>query len=443
MGLFSIRIRTLAIGFVLFVVSWFLLSFLLRVDFIHALHETSEAFIYNQIFASRARPSEDVILLDEGQNEHSRQHYGNLIASLDAAGAKVIALDVLFNAERDSAQNILLITSTRKASRKIIHATEFIGIDNDEIIPHRYHLRTLGNCPVDFERANGVLLPFRDLLKAIKHLGHITHTASMTGREEHYFQPVICYNDRLYPSLPLLAVMKFRDCPTDTLPHAPEEDVVVFKSDTIDTQSIIPINHRGQALINFIPKKEFLTRTYLIDSVRSLIMREPTIFNNKIVLIGNSFDSQEQSNGPHFETYPNLIIYATLISQMLRGENIREGILESILYSLALLALWLVGLTFMSERLEQFKLLILRLVGQMLRLEGFERFKFWPWEYYALAFLFFLIVAALNLLLGIRIYIILPYVAFCASSLLSKRYYEKRLGDLIGTKKRIKYLDYY
>lgn len=410
-------------GAALFVLSWLALIILLKIPFLHGLYETVESFIYLQVFTSTASPSEDIIIIDEERDEYNRDQYGELISGLERLGAKVIALDILFNEERDSIQNASLIASTRAGADKIIHAVEFLDDDNQAIVPDRFHLKIPNRPSPDryIEGIRGALLPFAGLLAVTKHLGSVSATSDVTSRQDNYFPLLILYNDRLYPSLPLLAAMKFWDCRTDTLGQEPNETLELVGSAANGVNHAISINPFAQTLTNFMTRADFSGKILSFKKALQLIKENNGVFNNKIILIGNSVDSQEQIHGPHFHSYPNLVIYATLISQLLNSENIREGTLESVFYSFGLTMLGIVILAFNAQKWDRLR----------------------PWQFYLLSFLLVLLIAAFALSLRTKIYVILPYAVFGLSSVLSARYYRKRLKELLGTKEKINYRDYY
>ncbi|MFQ5823749.1 MAG: CHAT domain-containing protein [bacterium] len=423
MNQLKLKLKTLGVGTVLFILSWILLALLINIPFIHALYETLETFIYFQIFTSTATPSEHLIIIDEQENEYERTVYAQLITELDRLGAKVIALDVLFSADRDLIQNAQLVAATRTASEKVIHAVEFLNYDNQAAIPDRFQFKVPDQpSPENYiADVQGATLPFNDLLEVTSHLGHVIRTSDITLHQAQYFPMIINYNNRLYPSLPLLTVMKFWGCRTDTLPKEPYEMIELIQNNTNGITHPIPINSKAQTLINFILKEKFAGKIFSIARAFELFENNSNIFQDKIILIGNSFDSQEQMHGPHLRSYPNLIIHGALISQFLNNENIREGVFESIVSSFILMILGIASLIFLSQKYDRVK----------------------PWHIYLISFLLLILVATITLKVRIKTYVILPYLVFLISTYLSKKYFEIRLKDQIGHKEKIKYLDYY
>jgi len=397
-------IKTLGFSIILFFLCWIILGLLLSIPVIHELYETLESFIYYHTFVSTTKPSEHLVVIDEQDKMYDRATYAKLISDLDSLGAKVIAFDVLFSEERDLVTDSALVAATKKASSKIIHAVEFIGYENHAIIPDRFHINLPTKpSPNQFiENINGATLPFKDLLQVTQHLGNVTARSDIARRDEQYFPMLIYYNDRVYSSLPLLAVMKYLDCRTDTLAEITDDAI---KLKTNSTALDIPINAMVQTLINFIPPSKFSSKWFSVKEALNHIEENAIFFKNKIILIGNSFESSEQTHGPHFRSYPNLFIYAGIISQILNDENIREGTLESIFLSAVLLFLYIILLIFSQKKLIGKKVLFIYISG----------------------FLLFLIYATITLSFRIRTYVILPFLIFSITYALSNKFYNVQI----------------
>jgi len=420
MGFLTLKLKTLGIAAGGFLLSWIAFGLLFNLAFLHGFYETVESFIYFQLFTSTAEPSEHLIIIDEEEKEYDRRAYAELIAGLDRLGAKVIALDVLFASARDATQDSMLVAATRVASNKAIYGMEFINRENHPVIPGRFHLKAPGKPSPEnsIEGVHGVSLPFGDLLEAASHVGHITQASDIALRSQGCFPLLVFYNDRLYPAMPLLAVMKFIGCRTDTLPQLPDEMIALRHENSTRE---IPVDHQMQTLINFIDREKFSGKVFSVQEALRHIQADENIFKDKIVLIGNSFDSQEQTDGPHFRSYPNLFIHATLISQMLNQQNICDGTLESIVISFFLVVIGMTWLVFVVDK--------------------FERFK--SWQIYVVAFVLLLLLMMLGLRWRVKTYALLPYAVFCMTYAASKYYYAKGLHAALGGKSRLNYLDYY
>jgi len=211
------------------------------------------------------------------------------------------------------------------------------------------------------------------------------------------------HDERVYPSLPLITVMKYLNLPPDSIKYGNEDTIELrTASDTL----FIPVDGRNQTLINFISEADFHGR--IISMKNFLESSESTLngFLDKIVLIGDSKAPNEISPGPRGEPYPNLFIYASLISQILNNQGIKHGIFESLILSLIGIALGLIWLFFFQNRSKRIK------VGYI----------------YLIAFLGFFIFSFISLNFRTKTYLILPYVVFCMAYVITHKYYSRKIS---------------
>ena len=394
----TLKLKTGGVGVFIFILTWIVFTILFQWNPAYGLYEVVESFFYYQTFRSTAEPNENLIIIDEEDLRYNRSDYADLILGLDQQGAKVIAFDILFAGEDDKIRDERLVKATRTAGSKVIHAAEFYGVEKNAFIPERFRIKTDTNPRPDgfIEGIYGVTLPFAGLLDATRYIGNITARSDITGRAEQYFPLLVYYNNTLYPSLPFLAVLNFLGGANDALLRV-TGDSLVYRTNAHFLS--IPTDNKSQILINFIQPLKFAGKLISIENALNQMKTNPEIFKSKIILVGNSQESREQTKGPHFQNYPNLIIYATIISQLLNQQNIKEGALESILTGFVLLA---VGLVWLFTK-------------------KFKRIKIWM--VLLLSFFVLLIISALLISIRIKIYIVLPYLVFCLSMVLIKFYF--------------------
>ena len=419
---FKSKIMTLIVGITTFIGSFLVIALLFRIPFIHGLYESLESYIYFQLtFKSTAEPTKHIIIIDEETNKYTRNEYARLISGLDRRGVKVIALDVLFEGTESPEIDNELVLATQASSDKIIHAFEFINYDNKPIIPDQFHINlTEHDCENNFlENILGVILPFKSLLDVTTNLAFVTAGSDVAYRDNQYFPMIIRFNDRIYASLPLLTVLKFLDLPNN-LTFNNECDLIELEESTENLT--IPIDSRSQTLINFIIPNKFSGKRFSVEQALTFIEDpQSTFLKDKIVLIGNSKDSQEQSNAPHFRTIPNIFIYAGVISQILNQQNIKDGAFENIKINFILVVLAIFWIIFFADK--------------------FNRVKTWHIFIGILAVQIIIAYIAINL--GIKNHVFLPYIIFITSYVISNNYYAKNKAPNFGTKKRIIYEDYY
>jgi len=405
------KLKVIGFGVLFFGLVWIAIGFLLTFPAVHGLYETLETYIYSQLFVSTATPTDNLIIIDEGDKEFQRDAYASLISGLDKANAKVIALDILFSAEMCNEQNHQLVTAIQKSADRVILGVEFIDSDNQPMPFPSFHVASVES-PNDFVEAKGALLPFSDLRSLAKNFAHINRTADETLREAQHYPLFIKYNNRLYPSLPLLSVANFLDCRIELTPEGVAEAITLVSNETHSTVHAIPINIRGQMLINFLQMEAFAGKIISFEKALTILENQQySEFHDKIVLVGNSFDAQEQWPGPGSNHYPSLIVIGTVISQILNDQYIVHGIGEGILFSIVMSIVMLAAIYRIVRYLE-FKF-PQRNSCQLVLL-------------YLLCIVPFLVAAKTAMSLGTKLPVILPYFAFAITTPLTKRFIDSR-----------------
>ncbi len=400
--IFGIKLTTYLVNGLLFIVGCILVGVIFEIPWVHGLYETVEAYLYFQQFASTATPNEHVLIIDEGERAYERHEYATLIQGLAQLGAKVIALDVLFVTKRDSAQDAALIAATAAAAEKVIHAVAFVDAEKHATIPDQFQLQLCQSLPASrfIENVYGAVLPMEELLHVTEQLGAVTASSDIAYRDNQFFPMIIHYNERLYPSLPLIAVMKFLDLDPATGLSLTDDRIVLSAN---GRKWIIPINPRCQTLINFIPPAEFASKRISFRQALEYIDRNVPLFKEKLVLVGNASDAKEQQPGPHFSYYPNLYVYATLISQILNQQYIREGVLESLVMAFLLSLLGTTGILFFARKFP-----------------GLTK-----WYFSLAALVMMLFIARIGLRFGLRLYVVVPYLIMIFSHQFTRKYYDR------------------
>ncbi|MDZ7356854.1 MAG: CHAT domain-containing protein [candidate division KSB1 bacterium] len=398
----GIKLKTFLVGWLAFIIGSILLGLLFEIPWVHGLYETVETYCYFQLFVPTARPHEHLLIIDEGEQAYERAEYARLIAGLHRLDAKVIALDALFITERDSAQDAALIAATQAAADKVIHAIAFMNAEKHASIPDRFQLHINHSLPADhfIQIVYGALLPMQRLLDATRLLGAVTTSTDIAYRDDQYFPMILCYNETLYPSLPLVAVMTYLDIPFETGVILMDDQIVLQKN---GYRWAIPINNRCQTLINFIPPEELAPKRISFSQALQYIDRADPLFRDKLVLIGNATEPKEQQPGPHFSFYPNLYVYASLISQILNHQFIREAILESLSMAFLLLTLSIIAMLFFREKFS------------------------WAnkWYFYFIALGMMLLIAKLGFRFGMKFYIIVPFLILIFSHQVTRKYHDR------------------
>jgi len=399
------RAKTAGFSLMIFVLGYVLFGILFQLPSLYGIYEMLESFVYYQTFSSTAEPNENLIIIDERDVVYDRSVFAALIQGLDRQGAKVIGFDVLFAGGGNSPADDQLVEATRGSNSKVIHAAEFYSVERNAVLPERFAVR------LDPQSAAGefvggiygVALPFEELVEATSYLGNITSQSDIAGRGDQYFPLLIKYNDRIYPSMPLLAALKYLDYTPDSLVAIVDDQLIYGRG---ARRLAIPMDQQSQLLVNFIEPAQFSGKVMSVEQALKRITAGGTSFKDRLVLVGNSYDSQEQMKGPHFKNYPNLFVYATIVSQILNRQNIQEGVFASLLAGLFLVVAGLLWLFFIRS----------------------IRIK--TWMFYPLAVAGMLIFSSLMIHAGWKVYVLLPLLVASKTFWFAGRIYRWQMSRI-------------
>jgi len=280
------------------------------------LTKTGNYFFYKHFFRPRLRPPANFVVIDRDDptGEQSRADYAEMIRRLHEAGAKCIALDVLFEARRPlEARSDTALVASVAAAPEVILALDLLSVKSPEDLSIIY-LEKLALPPelcqalkdefIEFP-APGVRAQFDSLLAATRRIGHVNNLSA----EYHHLPPVMTFERKCYPALPI-AIAQFcleaegrRFSWTELYEEAADED--------------------GQLLINLIPADEFTPHSWA--KAEALLQSQPTEFREAIVLIVNS-SAERRVETIIDRNYPKWALLASATSQLLRGQNLSHSI---------------------------------------------------------------------------------------------------------------------
>lgn len=329
-----VKIKPIGLGIMIFLAVYGSTVLLFKVPVLLAAHEMIESFVYYHLFPLNDSPSDNLIVITEEKSRETRPGYAEMISMLSGWDAKVIAFDVLFELPGTRLGDSLLTTATRSNRHRIIHGIQLTDIDNLSSLRPGYEVKPIvGFQPSEESGAGGVKLPFDSLYNACQYLAHITPRNDEALQSNKYFPLTITFNKRYYAALALLSVMRLLEIPLDS-------SLTLFADHLIVAKGLekweIPVDRFQQALINFIPVVSLQRKcTWTWGEFKTKMANGPMPLSDKIILIGSINDSDDQRLGPHFQKYPNLYVYASLITQILHRKNIAEMRLESMAVGLA------------------------------------------------------------------------------------------------------------
>lgn len=266
------------------------------------------------------------------------QQYINLMRNLTAAGSRLIGFDLLFSNSIGSEIDTLIgrVTDSLKI---VVHCfalssdAEDTSIDkkSDEI----YTKFALNDFDADFlniwEATYGIF-PDKTFIHAFNSAGSISNEQVIDNaiRRITLFTK---YNKKIFPAFGLKILMNYFNCSDDSLEIISNSWSKKLILNTYQGKIEIPINSRGQALLNYYG---ILDVYHTIPLHRLLVHKEGkntrkiadslyTSLSGKIVLIGRTDFKWDEYNTPFSVRFPGVGIHATFISNVLKGDIIREA----------------------------------------------------------------------------------------------------------------------
>ncbi len=179
-------------------------------------------------------------------------------------------------------------------------------------------------------RPNGVTFPIASMLKHFSLLGSITYQGDVDGRLRR-IPLVLEYADYCYPTLSLAALLDYYRLDQPGLRIEKNFWGLTAILDTPAQPVRIPINARGQVLLNFYGVLDVF-QPYSLSHLLKLLTLKPTPpvtglvpdFKDKIVLVGNTESQTDRHPSPFSVQFPGVGFHATLLSNFLNQECLRE-----------------------------------------------------------------------------------------------------------------------
>jgi len=269
-------------------------------------------------------------------NPVPRKNYVKLIRKLSALGAKTIAFDLLFIDEESQSSDSQLACVTDSLGH-VIHCFTFTDDDPDENLLsdnmyEKYSLQLEDRHGLRLLTAQSGSFPHNKFINDFDQAGHITIEWDYDGRARRV--PLFYeFNNHFYPALGIAAIFDYFDAPEKAVKI---ENSFWGRSVIIETpgETIkIPIDSKGQMLLNFYGVFDVLDPIPLNEMISLLDAFQPRdgaqvslpLFEGKIVLIGTTETGRDKHETPFSAEFPGVGFHATLISNILQGDFIREA----------------------------------------------------------------------------------------------------------------------
>jgi len=307
--------------------------------------------------ASHAPPFEKFLIIDvqESGAKRGRGEYAEMIRQLRQAGAKCIALDIIFAGinKYDPAGDRDLVETVAQHP-EVVLAINFVDNDKEPGILARTRAEELAlkdslsidhfSPPNNIGVDKGLELPFDSLLFKAHNLGHIN-----SFFESHHFPPILTYKKykKTYASLPVqLARLYF-------VPQATKSDSCRDRNALKKPFHLtdIRLDKDGQMLVNFIAVEQFKPFQYGWNDVITLLKEKPERLCGAVVIIANPSEETLIPDTP-VGPYPRWALLASLANQLLLHRYIEaSAFVDPLLSSMMLILLGLTWLLFLAPRL--------------------------------------------------------------------------------------------
>jgi len=269
-----------------------------------------------------------------------RQHYAELIRTLNQYGARVIAFDILFDQTREKGMDDSLAAASTDFDN-VIHAfsIDMYGDGHDESNAEltidslflKYAIYPQNENCLDFFHPDTAFFPHPRFAQAFQHAGLLSLVIGEADRFEK-LPLVFKYAGQTYPSLGLLAWCKYLGVSPDSIRLGKDFWGYHARLQTAAATYEIPLNRRGQSNLNYYGPFEMFP-AYSVWQIHQAVRdlkagRAPQVhlagLKNKVVFIGSAQTGDDTFVTPYSAAFPGMGIFATAVSNFLNGESLRE-----------------------------------------------------------------------------------------------------------------------
>lgn len=251
-----------------------------------------------------------------------RRVYAQVVRELHKRGARVIAIDALFPtlSERPT-EDADFVAACREAGNVVQAIVFHLAAASNSALPvnltgehggfdDRFQISGRGNC-LNAVWASAAMLPLRQNAKA---LGHVTVFPEPDGtlrRMPH----LICYRDKIYPSLSLSASAAFLGLTS--------RDVQATDSEIIVGKNRVPLDKHGEALVNWIGGNNSFPTFSVNELLDGRVRREA--IEGSLVFVGvTAAGAYEQRATPFSPNQPAVELQANAADDILSQRPLRE-----------------------------------------------------------------------------------------------------------------------
>jgi serine phosphatase RsbU (regulator of sigma subunit)/CHASE2 domain-containing sensor protein len=279
--------------------------------------------------------ADDLSAAEYGAWPWDRSVHAELLELLKDAGAAVVSFDILFSQQKDPEKDAALVQSSRQLGNVVhpvavsLSATK-IHHDRDPAFDTQLW-KNLFEMPETqaLYYTEGVIPPISGLIEKGR-LGHIATNRDVDGIVRRV-PLIVRHNGKLLPSLAFQTVLNFLRVPPENIEFT-GSSMMIHKArfpDTTEFQEIvIPVDSRGQMLINFAGK---WATTFKHASYRDVLSTKPETapdkgegLENKIIFVSNTLSGSDMKSIPLEKNFPGPGIHANIINTLLTRNFLKE-----------------------------------------------------------------------------------------------------------------------
>jgi len=280
-----------------------------------------------------ADPRLSLILVDRRTVEKlgfpfSRRYHAVLANALSAAGAKVVAFDLIFNREfpQDGLGDRMLAEVTTERGN-VVHAWySSLGWEpaGAVAVGHRPPLEAVVRPGRGTLYAAGdLLLPYRDLSEGTELLGIVSAVPDVDGVVRRMPTLVMC-GSSAYPSFALLTACLALEVPSVEL--RPNRYLLLRGR---EKELRVPVGPAGMMIVNYTGGMGSIPKFSFYDVYEAAVTGEPVVpiseFRDKVVIVGASDPVGSDVYPTPFGYMPGVVVNAMAVDTILGGRFLREA----------------------------------------------------------------------------------------------------------------------
>jgi len=310
-----------------------------HVDFFNGLNDQLlDQFI---LYTGERQPCENIVIIgidDESgyrfRHLDLRSLYARLIHKLSSSGARTIVFDLLFQDDRNPEIDAQLAEATNSYGH-VIHCFNFSEIPEAPYLQHedyeKYAREITNNDAIEIINADYATFPNKRFIRSFNQAGFFNAKRDPDNQTRRI--PLFMkFEEQIYSTLGLPAMLDFLDLTESTIEIEKSFWGYTVIIESADRILKIPVNSKGQVLLNFygfLEQFDLYPLHRVIDffggeneSETSSWLR--TLFEGKIVIIGNTETTIDEYSTPFSSKFHGVGFHATLISNILKGDYITE-----------------------------------------------------------------------------------------------------------------------